>query len=252
MCALLSTERDGNVIYVEELDISRAGSLMLGQNGFRSFEALKRLIATNASLNRIDERWFSGTSNLDYLDFSHNDVESLRRDNFRNIRKLIQLYLVDNAIGTMERNVFVDLQRLEVLSICNNRLTTLTEIGSLPRLRIINYSENSIGEVRTIPNQVSIDRYKPTNCVHLSSGTQQHIPPTAGSAGNIAGPKLHPTNSRASIRQPGSATHSECIRQQCGPAVGQHVQPAPIASARPGAERHHAHSFKYLRQFTES
>lgn len=138
------------MVRIEELDLSQAGRLTLGQNGFRAFDNLKKLIATNSSLTRLEDRWFGTNSKVEYLDLSHNQLDALRRDNFRTLRRMRFLYLVDNSIASMETNNFVDLANLEVLDMRNNRLNALVEIGSLQRMRSIDYSENGVTDVNIL------------------------------------------------------------------------------------------------------
>lgn len=107
-----------------------------------------RLNLANASIQTIEDNWFNSNSNLLEMDLRHNELSTLRRGQFRNVKLLHLLNLMDNNIGSIEQNSFQDLNQLTHLNIRHNRLRTLTYFGSLNRLQSFDLGENSISEVR--------------------------------------------------------------------------------------------------------
>lgn len=127
--------------------MSEAGNLALSQGGFRAFQSLKRLIITKNSIASIRDNWFSADNNIEFLDLSYNNLQGLRRENMRNFRKVRVLNVTGNDIVATEANAFADMSQLEVLVLAHNRIATLIDLGSVPLLKELDYSENSITEV---------------------------------------------------------------------------------------------------------
>lgn len=138
------------VIYVEDLDLSHIGTLIVPNSAFVQYIALKRLNLANASIQSIDEHWFNTENKLLDLDLSHNELTGLQRAQFRNLKQLRLLNLMDNNIETIEANTFQDLTQLTHLNLRFNRIQMLAALGHLNRLQQLDMGENSITEVSRI------------------------------------------------------------------------------------------------------
>lgn len=145
----LNLDTDGNhVRYIEDLDLSHIGTVIVPNSAFVHYTVLNRLNLANASIQSIDDTWFNSNNNILELNLHHNELSALRRVQFRNLRKLRLLQLMDNNIESIEQNTFHDLNQLTHLNLRFNKLRTLNYFGNLNRLQSLNLGENSIFEVR--------------------------------------------------------------------------------------------------------
>lgn len=132
------------------MDLSHIGTVIVPKSAFVYFTALNRLILANASIEAIDDSWFSGNSSdnkLVELDLHHNKLKLLRRGHFRHLKLLRILNVMNNNIEVIEQNSFQDLDQLTHLTVRFNQLTLLTYFGELSNLQYFDLGENSIVEV---------------------------------------------------------------------------------------------------------
>lgn len=132
--------------FVEYLDLSKAGSLIISDHGFRDFESLSSLNISNTKLSSFKQSWFSRTNFLEYIDASRNQFHTLQRDNLRLLTKLKFANFSYNELNQIERKTFVDLKRLDTLHLNNNDLQTIN-LGEIVNLKTLNLHDNSISEV---------------------------------------------------------------------------------------------------------
>ena len=84
--------------------------------------------------------------NLEILSLSNNLIIDLYENAFTNLSNLKQLYLDENKIESLNKNVFSSLKSLEILSICNNLIKDLDEnvFSNLTKLKKLYLYENII------------------------------------------------------------------------------------------------------------
>lgn len=136
--------------YIENLDLSHNGLVIVPKSAFEPYTALTRLNLANASIQAIDDNWFSSNSSANKLiemDLHHNKLKLLRRGHFRYLKKLQKLNVMDNDIRVIEQNSFQDLDQLTHLTARSNHLKLLTYFGELDHLQYFDLGENLIGEV---------------------------------------------------------------------------------------------------------
>lgn len=136
--------------YIEDLDLSHIGTVIVPKSAFVYYTALNHLNLANASIQAIDDNWFSSNSSdnkLVELDLHHNQLKLLRRGHFRHLKLLRILNVMHNEIEAIEQNSFQDLNQLTHLTVRFNRLTLLTYFGELNSLQYFDLGENSIVEV---------------------------------------------------------------------------------------------------------
>lgn len=142
---------DGKYLnYIEDLDLSHIGAVIVPSLAFVPYTALTRLVLSNASIQAIDDDWFSSSSADNKLvewDLHQNHLKLLRRGHFRHLRQLRKLNVMDNDIEAIEQNTFQDLDQLTHLTVRSNRLTLLTYFGELNHLQYFDLGQNFIVEV---------------------------------------------------------------------------------------------------------
>ncbi|XP_055307741.1 SLIT and NTRK-like protein 1, partial [Sitodiplosis mosellana] len=104
--------------------------------------SLKRLNLANASIRAIGDSLFSSNNSILEWDLSHNEVVTLRRTQFQNLKQLRLLNLMDNSIKTIEQNTFEDLNQLTHLNLRFNRKRALELLGRLNRLNVLDLGES--------------------------------------------------------------------------------------------------------------
>lgn len=136
--------------YIEDLDLSHIGVVIVPKSAFEPYSALIRLNMANASIQAIDDSWFSSNSSANKLmemDLHQNKLKLLRRGHFRHLKQLRKLNVMNNDIEVIEQNTFQDLDQLTHLTVRSNQLTLLTYFGELNHLQYFDLGENLIGEV---------------------------------------------------------------------------------------------------------
>ena len=136
-----------NFAYIKELDLSRAGMLKAVDNGFSTMTSLLHANISDTRITEIRQQWF-GTSakNIEILNASKNRIKNVKRENIKPFTKLKQLNISYNAIDLIEPNAFLELKKLEVLSLNNNALT-VANLGIIENLKTLNLRDNSIVRV---------------------------------------------------------------------------------------------------------
>ena len=122
---------------------------------FRNNGNLKRLVLSDNVIKNIPEELFRcdacPMSNFDveYLDLSENDIETLHPSTFSKLPSLETLLLNDNNIKMLQSSQFSGLGSLETLDIASNEISVLdpSTLMDLPSLRHLDVSSNSLVQI---------------------------------------------------------------------------------------------------------
>lgn len=140
-------ENDRSLEYVQQLDLSRAGTLNVTEYGFRGFSQLVELNISNTHTPTLRNSWFSRINHIQILDFSWNKLTSLKQDDLRTLSKLSVANFSHNEIEDIEVMAFSALQSLKILDFCNNRIAQIFDLGDLPALEVLSLDGNFLVEV---------------------------------------------------------------------------------------------------------
>lgn len=132
------------------MDLTKAGSLNLGELGFQAFNALRKIVAPNGTFSSIESKWFGENNNIEYINFSWNWFRRVKRKYFSTLKNLRVLNLSGNDINTIEVNTFIDNPNLDSLDVSDNWLDGLIDMGAMPRLRHFDASNNDIIDVSVL------------------------------------------------------------------------------------------------------
>jgi len=108
---------------------------------------LSKLVKLNLRDNNLhlSSRFFSHTPELQWLELGDNDLRSLKRGTFDNLKNLTLLNLWKNHLTELQPGIFDELVSLQILDLNTNGLTSLNEhiFAKLGKLKIINLSRNN-------------------------------------------------------------------------------------------------------------
>ncbi|XP_040287009.1 platelet glycoprotein V-like [Bufo bufo] len=153
----LKTLADGLFLYLHKLEslslyenpLKELPNVLFGKIGtLRSF----RLWGT--SLSTIPNFIFSNLTNLEVLILTKNtQLQSLPKDTFSGLTKLVELYLHTNNFSSLPVGLFQDLQSLQNLSLYNNTFDNLPDNLLRPLIKLQNvYLNNS--KITTLPGNL--------------------------------------------------------------------------------------------------
>ncbi|XP_037042584.1 insulin-like growth factor-binding protein complex acid labile subunit [Bradysia coprophila] len=140
-------ENDQGLEYIQRLDLSQAGSLDVAEYGFRGFSQLIELNISSTHTSILRNSWFSRRNNIQILDFSWNQLTSLKQDSLRTLSQLSVANFSHNEIEDIEMVAFSSLQSMKILDLRNNRIAHLFDLGDLSTLEILNLDENFLVEL---------------------------------------------------------------------------------------------------------
>ena len=127
---------------------------------------LKHLVKLNASYNKITDLFdFDAPQNLEYADYSHNNVKFI--ENIRDNKFLKTLILNNNQISKIENlaeNYYLesldlsfnqielienlDGLRLQKFNLMNNKIRSISGLDNLETLLVLNLSKNQISRLK--------------------------------------------------------------------------------------------------------
>lgn len=90
------------------------------------FKHLKVFNASHNKLKRFEDYTFANVDNLNEIDFSYNDVNSVQRNFLRGAESLTRINLEFNTISYIHSGAFEDLKDLEVINLNYNKCTYST------------------------------------------------------------------------------------------------------------------------------
>lgn len=113
------------------------------------FQNLKAVVTINLSHNMIDELGlvFNGMESLSTLDLSHNFIQKIRDRTFDRTTNLEEIHLSYNHITVLEHNAFDQCSKLKSLDLSNNRLQSIHFDIPSSQLGTILLYNNSIAEL---------------------------------------------------------------------------------------------------------
>lgn len=136
--------------YVQNLDLSQAGTLQVAEYGFRGFSQLIQLNISSTQTTTLKNSWFSRSNSIQTLDVSWNRLNSLKQEDMRTLSKLLVANFSNNEIEEIERLAFSTLRQMKILNLRNNRIANVFDLGDLPSLEVLNLDDNFLEEVCTI------------------------------------------------------------------------------------------------------
>lgn len=125
---------------IQSLDLSRAGTLNINDNGFNSYDSLRNLDISNTGLKSIKYTWFS-KKNVEILNISGNKMTELKREHMKFFPKLKTINGSYNDLTHLEANTFLDCKKVETITLNNNHINSV-HFDSLDNLKYLNLRSN--------------------------------------------------------------------------------------------------------------
>lgn len=148
-----SLENLSNFKNLNYLQLSR-NTIEIIKNTWLGLSSLNELDLSHNRISAIEESSFINLTNLKLLDLSSNKLERISSDLFKNMYQLEKLYLQFNRLKIFSLNY---LKNLFILDASNNRLKQIDyELNDINKLSILRLSNNYLTSVRFIENLPSI------------------------------------------------------------------------------------------------
>ncbi|XP_065073619.1 chondroadherin-like protein [Ochlerotatus camptorhynchus] len=138
--------------------------------------SLQRLSIRNNKLKTIDSSMQFYTE-LTFLDLSYNHLFNMWPGTFANQKKLVELHLNHNKVGSITNRTFMGLESLLILNLRGNFLDELTEgvfVGS-KKLEELNLGQNRIGKI----DPKAFDALVNLKVLYLDDNTLNAVPSAA-------------------------------------------------------------------------
>lgn len=117
-----------------EIDNSKASALMINStvntlipNFLHELSNLKAFRVHKTDLTKISQIVEKEASNIEYLNFGHNQVSVIAPNAFTNLPKLRFLYLNDNSLSVISDTTFDSLESVQVIWLNNNKLREISD-----------------------------------------------------------------------------------------------------------------------------
>lgn len=136
-----------NIEVIQYLDLSKAGKLIIDDNGFRNFDGLQTLNISYTKIERLPFTWFA-RKNIVNLNASKNKIKTMKKDDMKALSKVKNLNMSSNMIDLIEANAFTDMKQLETLTLNDNNIKEVI-FGPVENLKSLNLRENSLDVVKT-------------------------------------------------------------------------------------------------------
>jgi Leucine-rich repeat (LRR) protein len=140
----ISTEGDLTRLYVDSLD-----NVVLCKRMFDGFYKFTHLYIEANNVEEIEADFLHGQQIYKSLHIVNGRIKIIKQNTFKNLM-VMTVGLHENEITTIEREAFVNLSRLEEISLGKNKITRLSPDGfiKLPRLNNFDVSNNRISKVQ--------------------------------------------------------------------------------------------------------
>jgi Leucine-rich repeat (LRR) protein len=140
----ISTEADLTTLYVDSLN-----NTVLCKNLFDSFYKLNYLYIEAKNVEKIEADFLLGQQIYKCLVIANGRIKIIKQNTFSNLMVMV-LGLHQNEISTIEREAFVNLSRLEEISLAENKITRLNpdSFVKLPHLNHFDVSNNRISKIQ--------------------------------------------------------------------------------------------------------
>lgn len=103
---------------------------------------------SNTKLTTFKWNWFNEINKIIAIDISHNEIDlDILHDDIKHLNKLQTINFGYNVISSIEENSFTNFIHLQKIYLNNNRLDGIVHLGNLTKLKLLDYSGNSISEV---------------------------------------------------------------------------------------------------------
>ncbi|XP_035668182.1 decorin-like [Branchiostoma floridae] len=135
-----------NLPYLEYLDLSNNDMRDIPPRSLDRFHYLKELFLRNVGISRLSRDSLYGLKSLEGIRLEYNKLRSIPTDALQRVTSTLKrLCLRGNPIGSLDRNSFKNLIRVEYLDIGNTDITHLGKevFTPLPRLMTLLLSGNS-------------------------------------------------------------------------------------------------------------
>ncbi|XP_063703976.1 chaoptin-like [Culicoides brevitarsis] len=121
----------------------------IGQIQPMAFKQLFGLYTLNLAenfLTSVDEKHFSGLTQLRWMFLSHNKISQIHPNAFKTMAELEYLNISSNQLQTLDKKVFTNLKKLEAIYLDHNRLSVLprTIFERNRNLRFVDVSHNQL------------------------------------------------------------------------------------------------------------
>lgn len=143
----LYTLKSLTTLNIVKCDMERIPQVLLGKKS-----QLKEMNLSGNKLRDVLSK-FMFPESLEVLNLIGNEIKTLYRYDFSEMRYLKVLFLDDNLITDLKWDTFDDLKNVENLSLGNNLIKVVTQrhFRSMSRLKALDLSFNCIWNVRQIP-----------------------------------------------------------------------------------------------------
>jgi hypothetical protein len=141
---IISMEANLTSLYVDSMDNAVLCKRMF--NGFYKFDSFN-IEAKN--VEEIEADFLNGQQIYKCLRIVNGRIRIIKQNTFKNLMMMV-LGLHQNEISTIERGAFVNLSRLEEISLVKNKITRLSpdSFVKLPRLTLFGASNNRISKIQ--------------------------------------------------------------------------------------------------------
>ncbi|XP_017861770.1 PREDICTED: insulin-like growth factor-binding protein complex acid labile subunit [Drosophila arizonae] len=126
-----------------DLDLSHVPQLLLERRGFSWLPHLEQLNISGCALEELLAAHFAANSSLQLLDASHNELPSLTKELFGNLRKLIYANFSHNSLQQLE---LPHMPLLQQLQLSHNQLTSFS-FALCPQLQQLNLNDNRLSQL---------------------------------------------------------------------------------------------------------
>jgi Leucine-rich repeat (LRR) protein len=140
----ISIEADSTNLHVDSLN-----NTVLCNKMFDSFYKFTRLNIEAKNVEEIEADFLHGQEIYKCLVIVKGRIKIIKQNTFKNLMVMV-LGLHQNQISTIEREAFVNLSRLEEISLVKNKITRLSpdSFVKLPRLTLFGASDNRISKIQ--------------------------------------------------------------------------------------------------------
>lgn len=142
----------------ERIEILNVSGMKLESVNLTKSDSLVELYASNNYLKDVPS--VDPSEHLKKLDLSHNPIENLDENSFRNMPALTNLILANTSLSTIAPDTFLNQERLQVVDLSANHLTEIDMTLFLPSffsLKEIRLDENEMSELKEMPSTLFIN-----------------------------------------------------------------------------------------------
>ncbi|XP_066498073.1 toll-like receptor 5 isoform X2 [Hoplias malabaricus] len=137
---------------VQILDLSKCSIFSLANSLFAYLPDLVSVSLASNVINTIENNAFFGVPHLQELNLSNNLLDKINSNTFEHLHSLKMLDLSYNNLRTLLTDSFKGLSNLDYLDLSENSLQTVHKLATLPKIQVLNLSNNRIRSLYNLQN----------------------------------------------------------------------------------------------------